>query len=204
MSQVHKRQVRFVKDFSLEPRAEIFRSEIRGSDPFTIMNITNRVESARDQCLAWLAQEDTGTDCDPEEIPTDLWYYFDAWINNLWVQTQESRNLLLLDPGQFDETWQRFLALVPAIYVAVIDAVMQDPAKLDYVKRNQASGDEILRIARPIKSVLPNFVHFDLLCTDDPALVPTAKEQELGRIVTLVAGARGSWPVVNYGSTGSN
>ncbi|WP_255799442.1 hypothetical protein [Mycobacteroides abscessus] len=150
-----------------------------------------------------MAQDDTGTDCGPEEIPTDLWYYFDAWINNLWVRMQESRNFLLLDPARFDETWQNFLALVPTIYVAVIDAVMQDPAKLDYVKRNQASGEEILRIPRPIKSVLPNFVHF-VRHTDDAAPAATAKELELGRIVTLVAGARGSWPAVNYGSTGSN
>lgn len=203
MWQVHRIELSFTKDFKQEPRADIFHLPIGNGDAIAIMNIANRVESARDQCLAWLAQDDAGPDCDPEETPTDLWYYFNAWISNLWDQMRQSRNFLLLDPDQFDETWQRFLALVPTIYVAVIDAVMQDPAKLDYVKRNQASGEELLRISRPIRSVLPDFFHF-VPSTDDAASAATAKELELGRIVTLVAGARCSWPTVNYGSTDSD
>ncbi|MGV9834270.1 hypothetical protein ACWDUL_08750 [Nocardia niigatensis] len=157
------------------------------------MNITVQVNAARDKFFRDWQDFIAGTEDGPENTRTDLWWYFDGWLADLRTSIFSGTPFPWLNPERAADIWHEFVQLVPTIYVAIIDAILKDPTKLDYVERDPKTRKEMDRGPRRVVDVLPHFWQRD---GEEPKATP--KEVELGGIVQLVAGCGGSWPVVNY------
>ncbi|QLY30399.1 hypothetical protein H0264_35640 [Nocardia huaxiensis] len=176
-----------------ERAVQLFRRLYGNNEPRVVTNVAIQITAVRDQFFEHWQHYSDWTEDGPENTPTDLWSYFDSWLASLRTNLFSGTPFPWLNPERAEDIWHEFVQLVPTIYVAIIDALLKDPAKLDHVERDPKTGKEIERIPRRITDVLPRFWQHN---NETPEATP--KEKEFGRIVWLVAGCGGSWPVVNY------
>ncbi|MFF0493945.1 hypothetical protein ACFYTQ_33410 [Nocardia sp. NPDC004068] len=194
MTQKEKAQL-FLGVTSQERAGQVFRRVLGEHDKRVVLNVAVQITAARDEFFAHWQHYADWTEDGPENTPTDLWEYFDSWLASLRTTMFSGTPFPWLNPERAEEVWHEFVQLVPTIYVAIIDALLKDPTKLDYIERDPKTREEIDRASRRIVDVLPHFWQHD---EEQPKATP--KETELGGIVWLVAGCGGSWPVVNYRS----
>ncbi|MGW4844877.1 hypothetical protein [Nocardia brasiliensis] len=171
----------------------VFKRLYDGQDPRTVLNVSIQISEACNAFFRDWQSDINGTDDGPENTATELWWYFDNWLADRRTAIFSGWPFPWLNPDRAEDIWHEFVQLLPTLYVAIIDAILKDPARLDYIERDPATKEETYRVPRRIVDVLPYFVQ-----KDKETLKATPEEAALGRIVWLVAGCGGSWPVVTY------
>ncbi|MBF6276388.1 MULTISPECIES: hypothetical protein [Nocardia] len=122
----------------------------------------------------------------PEDLPTDLWTWFDIWLGYERCRIFSGVHYPWLNPARAEDVWHEFLQLVPTIFAVVVDELWKDPAKMDYIERDPKTLKEIQRWPRRASKVLT------------PSHSKGETPIDLAPILALVAGANGSWPTVGF------
>ncbi|WP_280450674.1 hypothetical protein [Nocardia cyriacigeorgica] len=186
----------------------IYSNIIEDHDEIVVRDLTNQIIRARDDFFEYTATYDGMRNLDPEDADQatihyeSLWGHFDSWLSKINQDDLCSADRLWLDARAKGAMWDQFLRLIPSIYMSVIDAYMKDPSRLNYIQRDPETGKET-RIERRVTSVLPEFTDDDVRYLPDRASDPRgpvpSEQLARGRVMQLVTGAAGYWPLATYG-----
>ena len=111
---------------------------------------TDITVAACEEFFEWVCHftDDLNVEC--EWRSGSLYEYFDAWV------AQKKKSLSRAGTAVADAdgaTWDGFSQLVPYIYIGIIDQLIVNPTRLDYVLYTP-SGEKSLTIPRPMRRVL--------------------------------------------------
>lgn len=117
--------------------------------------IAIQIIGGRDDFLAWMSSTDS-EDAFHTGPSGSLWEYFSCWLEEVIDRKYIDRNThFWLDDEISDAVRDRFLRLVPTVYVAVLDAYLKNPSLVN-VSREDLETGEAVTVERKITSFLPD------------------------------------------------
>jgi hypothetical protein len=168
-------------------------------DRFRQASMTKHIFEARDDFFRFVSKLDTTEESVSKRDFSSLYTYFDEWALNVNSRYESG---FFIDYETYDEIWDRFLKLVPTIYVSIIDAYLQDPTLLAFKQVNEKTG-EVVVTQRTIATVLPNPLDDEDVNPLGHSVSPFSefgipKSPDFWSIAALVVGGSGNWPKVDF------
>ncbi|MGW0358923.1 hypothetical protein ACWDXV_32455 [Nocardia nova] len=176
------------EDVNTERQDNPYRPIIGDEDPDVVVPIASQIRYACDDFFRRMQDDPIRLEDGPEEIPADLWTWFDIWLGFERCRIFSGADYPWLNPARAEDIWHEFLQLVPTIFAVIVDALWKDPTKMDYVERDPETRQETKRLPRRVGEILPSF------------RLEGVAHGELTPILELIAGAQGSWPMVGFHS----
>ncbi|MFD3425299.1 hypothetical protein [Nocardia fluminea] len=118
------------------------------------ISISMQILHARDDFLAWMSSADSDNSF-PAGRTNSLWEYFSCWLEEFVDCKYIDRDThFWLDDEISEVVLNRFLRLVPTVYVAVLDSYLRNPSVVNVVREDAETG-EAVTVEREITSFLP-------------------------------------------------